>query len=165
VPSNLLAFGSVQPEDRWSRGITYVEILFAIVVLAVGILGVAGALTTAALDIYGGGRETAATDQAQAIIERIRNAASYDDLLSYADTPPAGATSPRPAYVTQNRNAWLAALQSPAAGGSGPGQGSIAITQQGIIPNRLARITVTVQWPGQTGGAPISFVTQMTEWP
>ena len=160
-----LSFAPIPREDRWSRGISYIEILFAIVVLAIGILGVAGALTTAALDIYGGGRETAAAEQAQAIIERLRNAASYDDLLSYADNPPAGATSPRPAYVTQNRNAWLAALQSPAAGGSGPGQGSISITQLGIVPNRLARITVTVEWPGQTGASPISFVTQVTEWP
>jgi len=139
-------FGSRPGKGQWEQGISYVEILFALVVLSIGILGVAGALTTATLDIYGGGRET-------------------DDLLSYADPPPAGATSPRPAYVAQSRNAWLAALQNPNSGGSGPGQGSIAITQQGLVPNRLARVTVTVEWPGQTGGAPISFVTQVTEWP
>ena len=149
----------------WTRGISYVEILFAMVILSVGILGVAGAVSTAALDIYGAGRETAAAQQAQAIIERIRNAASYEDLLSYADNPPAGATSPRPAYVTQNRNTWLAALQTPGAPGGLLGSGSIAITQQGTIPNRLALITVSVDWRGRTGPGPLTFVTRVTEWP
>ncbi len=154
-----------RPPRRSPRGMSYIEILIATLVLTVGILGAFGALTTAALDIYGGGRETGATEQAQAILERIRNTASYEDLLSYADVPPAGATSPRPAYVTQNRNSWLAALAGPAPGGLPQGQGTIAITQQGAVPNRLAVITVSVDWAGRTGPTPPTFVTQIAEWP
>ncbi len=135
------------------------------VVLTIGILGVAGAVTTAAMDIHGGGQETAATEMAQAMLERIRNAGSYEDLLSYADTPPAGATSPQPAYVTQNRNAWLAALYSRSSGGVGQGQGRITITSQGAIPNRLAFVTVSVDWGGRTGPNPLTLVTRVTEWP
>lgn len=137
----------------------------AMTILTVGIIGAFGAVTTAALDIYYGGRETIASEQAQAILERLRNAASYEDLLSYADTPPAGATSPRPTYVQQNRAAWLSALQAGGGSGIGNGQGSITITQQGTIPNRWAVITVTVDWAGRTGASPPTFVTRLTEWP
>lgn len=135
------------------------------VLLTIGILGVAGAVTTAALDIHGGGQETAATEMAQAMLERIRNAGSFEDLLSYADTPPAGATTPQPAYVAQNRNTWLTALQSKGAGGVALGQGGITITQQGMIPNRLAFVTVTVDWSGRRGPNPLRLVTRVTEWP
>ena len=154
-----------RPASRPQRGMSYIEVLIAMLVLMVGILGAFGALTTAALDIYGGGRETGATEQAQAILERIRNAASYEDLLSYADVPPAGATSPRPGYVTQNRDAWLASLDAATPGGLPQGRGSITIAQQGALPNRLAVITVSVDWSGRTGPNPPTFVTQLAEWP
>lgn len=147
------------------RGSSYIEILVATTVLTIGIIGVFGAVSTAALDIYYGGRETIASEQAQAILERIRNAASYEDLLSYADTPPPGATSPRPAYVQQNRTAWLTALQAGGSSGIGQGQGSITMSQQGIVPNRLATITVSVDWSGRAGANPPTFVTQVSEWP
>jgi len=94
------------------RGFSYAEVLFAVSILSVGILGTAGAMSTAALDVYQGGRETVAAQQSQALMERIRNAASYEDLLSYADAPPAGATAPRPDYVDDNRDAWVAAAQA-----------------------------------------------------
>lgn len=151
--------------SKRDRGISYIEILFAMVILTLGILGVAGAVSTAALDIYYGGRETVATEQAQAILERIRNAASYDDLLSYADAPPAGATTPRPAYVAQNLAGWRAGLQAGTPGGIAQGQGLVTITDQGAIPNRLALISITIDWPGRAGAAPPTFVTQVAEWP
>ncbi len=147
------------------RGSSYIEILIAATVLTIGIVGVFGAVSTAALDIYYGGRETIASEQGQAILERIRNAASYDDLLSYADTPPAGATSPRPAYVQGNRDAWLTALGPGGSSGIGRGQGTIIIAQQGTVPNRLATITVGVDWAGRKGPSPPTFVTRVSEWP
>lgn len=147
------------------RGISLIEVLWASMILAVGIIGAFGAVTTAAFSIYDGGRETIAGEQAQAILERIRNAASYEDLLSYGDSPPAGATTPTPDYVQQNRNAWLAGLQLGGASGIGKGRGSIAISQQGGIPNRLAAITVTVDWDGRKGPNPLTFVTRLSEWP
>lgn len=154
-----------QPARRPPRGMSYIEILIAMLVLSVGLLGAVGAVTTAAFDMTAGGRETVATEQAQAILERIRNAPSFEDLLSYGDTPPAGATSPRPAYVTQNRDAWLAALSGAPPGGLPQGLGSITIAQQGGVPNRLAIVTVSVDWSGRTGPAPLVFVTQIAEWP
>ena len=147
------------------RGASLIEILLAMTLLTVGIIGAFGAVSTAALDIYGGGRETFSSEQAQAILERIRNASSYEDLLSFADTPPPGATSPRPNYVEQNRTAWLSTLQAGASGANGQGQGTITITQQGTIPNRLATVTITVDWPTRTGPRPLTFVTQVSEWP
>ena len=156
---------SEAPLRSRTRGMSLIEILLAMTVLTVGIIGAFGAVGTATLDIYEGGRETIASEQAQAILERIRNAASYEDLLSYGDTPPAGATSPRPAYVQQNRDTWLSALQAGGGSGIGNGQGSITITQQGTIPSRLAVITVTVDWSGRTGASPPTFVTRLTEWP
>lgn len=146
---------------RAQRGLSYMEVLLALVILTVGLVGGLGAVSTAALDIYAGGRESVATGQAQAILERIRNAASYEDLLSYADVALAGATTPRPLYVTQNRAAWLAALQADPLGG----QGRITIGQQGVAPNRLALVTITIDWPGRTGPNPLTVATQIGEWP
>ncbi len=153
------------PAESSERGISYIEILVATAVLTVGILGAFGAVSTATLDIYYGGRETFASEQAQAILERLRNAASYEDLLSYADTPPPGATSPRPAYVQQNRAAWLAVVQAAGPGALGEGRGSITITDTGIVPNRLATVTVSIDWSTRAGLAPPTFVTQVSEWP
>jgi len=150
---------------RLGRGFSYAEVLFAVSILSVGILGTAGAMSTAALDVYQGGRETVAAQQSQALMERIRNAASYEDLLSYADAPPAGATAPRPDYVDDNRNAWVAAAQAAFPGGQDQVQGRVTITQQGIVPNRLATITVSLDVPGRTGWAAPAFVTQVAEWP
>lgn len=158
--------GRVPPKpSNKEQGVSYVEILLAMTLLTVGIIGAFGAVSTAALDIYDGGRETFASEQAQAILERMRNSASYEDLLSYADNPPPGATSPRPNYVDQNRAAWLSTVQAGASGANGQGQGSITVAQQGTIPNRLATVTVTVDWPRRTGPTPLTFVTQVTEWP
>lgn len=150
---------------RLPRGLSYAEVLFALSILSVGILGTTGAAGTAALNIFQGGRETVAAEQAQAMLERIRNAASYEDLLSYADAPPAGATAPRPAYVDANRAAWVAALQASFPGAEGQVQASIGITQAGALPNRLATITVSVDVPGRLGWRPPTFVTQVAEWP
>lgn len=151
-----------RPAPAGARGLSYVEILLAGALLTVGMLGALGAVSTAGLDIFYGGRETLASEQAQAMLERIRNAASYPDLLSYADTAPAGATAPAPTYVTQNRATWLAALQASALGG---GTGRITITQQGAAPSRLATLSVTVDWAGRLGPAPPTVVTQRAEWP
>src|SRR3972149_770856 len=153
------------PSIRAARGFSATQVLVALLVLTIGILGAYAAVSTAALDIYQGGHGALPAEEAQAMLERIRNAASYEDLLSYADVPPAGATSPRPAYVTQNRDNWQAALVPPAAGGPPPGQGRITITQQGAAPGRLAVITVSVDWSGRTGMTPPAFVTQLAEWP
>ncbi len=154
-----------QPAHRSPRGMSYIEVLIATLVLSVGIMGAFGAVTTAAFDISGGGRETVATEQAQGMLERVRNAASFEDLLSYADAPAAGATYPRPAYVTQNRDTWLAALNAGTPGALPQGRGGITIAQQGVVPNRLAVVTVSVDWSGRTGPTPLAFVTQVAEWP
>lgn len=147
-------------------GFSYLEVLIAGAVLSLGIMGVFGAMSRAVLDISQGGRETIAAEQAQAILERIRNAATFEDLLSYADTPPAGATSPRPAYVQQSRDAWLSALSAGTPGGLGQGQGRITIAPpDGVAPSRMARVTVNINWIMQTGPAELSFATRVSEWP
>lgn len=161
-----MEYGSSPISSRRSQpgapGFSYIEILLAATILTIGMLGALGALSTAGLDIYYGGRESMATEQAQAMLERIRNAASYADLLSYADAPPTGATTPAPAYVTQNLTTWRAVLSASALGG---GQGRITITQTGTAPSRLATITVAVDWASRAGAAPPTVVTQLAEWP
>ena len=150
---------------RAPRGFSYVEVLIAIVVLTVGMLGAMVAMGLARRQVSSGGRETVAAELARTILEQMRNASTYDDMLSYADEPPPGATSPRPEYVREHLEEWRGGSAG-AGAGPPPGPGpSITIAQEGVPPNRLATITVGVDWPGRTGASAPGFVTKVAEWP
>jgi hypothetical protein len=144
-----------------ARGFSTIETLVATALFTAALVGLFAAVGTAGLHVYFGGRESLAGEQAQAMVARIRNAASFQDLLSYADDPARGAATPRPGYVEDNRVVFRSVLH---AGGIAPDQARITVSEEGTAPNRLARISVSVDWPGRIGTSAPTFVTHIAEW-
>ncbi len=146
-------------------GFTLAEVLIAASILVVAVLGIAALFPVARNNIFFASEETKAATLAQDMMEQIRNAPSFNDMLSFADNPPAGATSPRPAYVTAQRAAWSTKVANAASNGEGlpGGNGAIVIpTPSGTAPHRRATITVTIDWRGRNC-PPVSLVTQISE--
>jgi type IV pilus assembly protein PilV len=145
-------------------GFTLTEILVAAFILVVAVLGIAALLPTASNNIFVASEETKAAILAQDLMEQIRNAPSFNDMLSFADTPPAGATDPRPAYISNQRAAWSTKVANAAPNGEGlpGGSGAITITTTGASPHRRATITLTIDWRGRNC-PPVSLVTQDSE--
>jgi type IV pilus assembly protein PilV len=150
--------------NKKQTGFTLVETLVALVVLSVGLLGVAG------LQIFGlrgnmsAASRTLATYFADDIIDRMR--ANYDvargpdaSHLQYEVTMGATASSATDPIALADVTAWLAELQALPSG-----QGSISV-------NPVTRIaTVTIQWVDTRGDdkslcnagncVPLTFQTQ-----
>jgi Tfp pilus assembly protein PilV len=145
-------------------GFTLTEILIAASILVVAVLGIATLLPTASNNIFVASEETKAAILAQDLMEQIKNAPSFNDMLSFADSPPPGATDPRPAYIANQRAAWQTKVANAASNGEGlpGGNGAITITTTGAGPHRRATITVTVDWRGRKC-PPVSLVTQGSE--
>jgi len=111
---------------RNERGVTLVEVLVAVPVLAIGILAVASALTLAHGGVVTGGGQSKATNYARQQIEMLKNRAF--------DAGPTGPTSDTPEQgVTRT---W-----------------SIAPVAGTVAPNRVARILVSVSWQNPAGTA------------
>ena len=145
------------------KGVSSFDAILLTSLLFVGSLSVAGGATSGALRISLRHAEDVEAEQAQTIMQRIRSAATFEDLLSYADAPPPEATSPRPPYVEVTRETWYAALQGRRPGRGSLGKGQITITQRGNAPNRLAIIEVRIEPLRRSGSAPMSLVTFRAE--
>lgn len=104
------------------RGMTLPEILIAVAILTVGLLAVVSMLSAGFTDVVASGGQSKATSYARQKIEELKNQAFVDTVALTTDTPEAGVT-----------RTWQIALVS------------------GTTPNRLARITVTVNWASGSG--------------
>ncbi len=145
-------------------GFTLTEVVLASSILVVAVLGVAALLPLAYNNIFYASQETKATILAQDLMEQIKNAPSFNDMLSFADNPPAGATHPRPAYIATQRANWhsKAANADPHGEGLSGGNGSVDITATGGSPCRVATITITMDWTDRKG-PPASLTTEIAE--
>jgi len=145
-------------------GFTLVEVLVASSILVVVLLGIAALFPLAYNNIFYASQETKAAILAQDMMEQIKSAPSFEDMLSSADNPPSGATHPRPAYIATQRANWHSKVANATPQGEGlpGGNGSINITVTGTTPHRWATVTVTMDWTGRKG-APVSLTTQISE--
>lgn len=151
-------------------GLTLIEILFALSVLAVALLGVAGMFPSALRSVYAGGQMTKATTLARQMADMIRGD-SFGDLVSryngfstnslsvVCPVPPPTASALDPNY---SKKKWTCDLRP--TGGQDSGQGLPAgygaisvdcVNADGTInpavpcPTDLRRVTVTVTWQNQ----------------
>ena len=145
-------------------GFTLVEVLLASSILVVGLLGIAALFPLAYNNIFYASQETKAAFLAHDLMEQVESASSFEDVLSFGDNPPTGATHPRPAYIATQRANWhsKAANAVPHGGGLPGGNGTIDVTVIGTSPHRRATITVTMDWMGRKG-VPVSLTTQISE--
>ena len=135
------------------QGFTMIEVLVAVVILAVGILGVAGLQGTSLRNTHSAHLRTQATSIARDMVERIRS--NRDFALASADnyhvalsaTASSGtdcANGPCTAteLATYDKNQWLQALDSLPYG-----NGTVTVNPA----NRSA--TITVMWDNDRTGA------------
>jgi len=122
------------------RGLSMVEILVAIVVLSIGLLGLAGlqanSLRTSQSALYRSQAATFAEDMAERMRANLGGARTYEIDMSAA--APTGAS-----VADRDRAEWLARLANLPAG-----DGAIAID----AVNRT--VTITVQWDDSRAGGP-----------
>ena len=137
---------AMQPRHRRDpRGLTIVEVLVAVVILAVGLLGVLSAFPTGYLDVVGSGGQSKAMSYARQKVEELKNG-PFAVAGSGSDVPTLGPPSNAP-DVGYARS-WTT-TQVPGT----------------TAPLRLARISVTVTFSGGGGGRPqtVSLETMRAE--
>ncbi len=123
-----------------NRGLTLIEIMIAVFVLSVGLLGLAGLQITGLKNNHSSQMRTEATIQANNILERMRInravalAGGYDIALT--DAAPSGSD-----LVQQDLNQWLTELASNLPSGDGSIQTNLAT---GVT-------VITIQWDDSKG--------------
>ena len=139
------------PSARHQRGMGLIEVLVSVLVMAIGLLGLAALQSLALRNSQSSLDRTQAVYQMYSILDAMR--ANSGALASYAlpmaaapCAPPAAAGS----LANNDMNAWITQLQA-AQGGLGPGAcGSITIN--GAAPSNPRLVTITVQWNDSRGG-------------
>ena len=152
-------------------GFSLIELLIGMSLMAVALLSIAAMFATGYSDVHAGGRTTMATAAARQILEDIqtvpfdrlvnlnnfdtRNAASLPasnperDLARKWRYALAGEGTGWPVYTIAEKAMWSTLTISGVRLGV---DGQISVVQDSPT---LRRITVTVQLPGRTAGAPI----------
>lgn len=137
------------PAPRRQRGISLIEVLVSVLVLGIGLLGIA-AMQSFALR---GGQSSLESSQTvmltNQIIEAMRlnraNAADYNGTWA---TPPAGGT-----LAQHDLNEWVAAMRGVANWqGYTPPQPALEANARGIIAGCPNACTVTIEWDDQRAG-------------
>lgn len=116
---------------RHQSGLSLIEVLITVVLVSIGLLGLAGLQLTSVRNSNSSGERFIATTLAQDILDRMRanrsNAADY--ALAMAANPAAGAVA------GNDLDIWMDTLQATLP----DGDGSIEVDDDNLV-------TVTVQW-------------------
>ncbi len=143
---------------EWSRGLrsrsgfTLIEILIAMAVLTVGLLGVASLYPVAYVNVDTGGKRTEATALAQSFLEQLRTIGANDFDGMAGPFPAQGFNGMNTNACAGNAIciAWGNNLDVANGGQLPQGVGTVTITcQQPCTPSQagwLATINVTVNW-------------------
>lgn len=121
------------------RGVSLLEVLIAVLVLSVGLLGVAGLQTANIRNTQSAHQRTMAVLLASSMGERIRANAIAAANGSFVLTLQCNAISPGGTIQSVEHANWIAEIQS-AFGGSGTSCGAVSYDQGSRT------YTVTVQW-------------------
>ena len=138
---------------KYSKGVSLIEVLVAVIILAFGLLGLAGLQSVSLRNNNSAMMRTQATYLAQDIVDRMRiNKTAAIDDMSY-EQPLASAKPAAAAGSPQNlvdRNAWLTSIENTLPDGDGE-----------IDCNNATNVcVVTVQWNDtRSGNAMQQFVT------
>lgn len=134
------------PRRAHARGISLIEVLVAVVVLSIGLLGVAAMQSIALRGGQSSFESSQATIQTSAILEAMRanrlNANAYNTAGMVCATPAAGGT-----LAQRDVSVWIASLKQTIGSGAGDA------TTCGRITGCPAACVITVQWDdSRTGG-------------
>ncbi len=162
---------------RSRSGFTLIEVMIAVLVLAVGLLGVAALFPTAYANVDSGGRRTEATALAQSFLEQLRTigANDFDGMAGAFPTQGFNGMSSTACAGGEPNNAICVAWSNNldvANGGQLPqGLGTVAITCQNgagavqpCTPSQagwLATVNVTVNWMDLRGNRTMTLTTRV----
>jgi type IV pilus assembly protein PilV len=134
----------IQPSPHRAAGFTLLEVLIAVVVLSIGLLGLAGLQTTGLRNNQDAYARTQAATLANDMADRIRanmagfNAGNYDNTAAY--TTSCGTSGCSPLQMAQHDTSlWNDALATLPSG-------------QGVVANNAGLVTVTVMWDNSRTG-------------
>ena len=167
------ASGTSVPQKR-ARGFSLIELILAMTILSVGLLGIATMFSTGYSDVASGGRTTVAVGIARQIMEDIRLLPTQSTFMNVynlngvnttlANTLPANDPELKIArkfrYLmagTASQATWGITSTMISGWGAQPnitgtafgGQGIISVADVGATANTLAQVTVTVTLPGR----------------
>jgi type IV pilus assembly protein PilV len=131
-----------------SRGVTLIEVLVAMVVLSIGLLGVCALIINSVRSNDSADMRAKASILANAIIDNMRAnstaavGGAYDGTVSSTQAPSSGN-----AIALADLTAWLGELN--AAGSSGLPSGSGTISHKTVTT--FTQVTVTVNWDDTRG--------------
>lgn len=160
---------------RSRSGFTLIEVMIAVLVLAVGLLGVAALFPTAYANVDSGGRRTEATALAQSFLEQLRTigANDFDGMAGAFPTQGFNGMSTAAAACAGDAicDAWANAVDAASGGQLPQGVGSVAITcqdgggaPQPCTPSQagwLATVNVTVNWMDLRGNRTMTLTTRV----
>ena len=117
------------------HGFTFIEVLIAAAILAVGLLALVSVFPVGYVDVTVSGGQSKATAYAQQMLEQLKNQPFNPGTPAFNgnDVP---VLSPGPPLVLDNAYARTWWIQE------------VVLVPPTVAPNRLARITVTVTWGG-----------------
>lgn len=146
------AFGGTR---RHARGVSLIEVLVSVVVLSIGLLGVAAMQSVALRGGQSSFESSQAVIQATAILEAMRanrvNAAAYNTAGMVCAAPAAGS------LAQSDVNRWITSLKQSI------GSGAADATTCGQITGCPAACVITVQWDDtRAGGGATRQVTTRT---
>lgn len=130
------------PGRRHARGAGLIEVLIAILVLAVGVLGVAATQLTSLRNSQSAYERSQAVAQAYAILDAMR--ANRNEALIERYDIPLTCNPPEPGgLVANDLRHWITSMQSDRV---------LGVTACGAIDCRGDECTVTVQWNDERAG-------------
>ena len=136
---------TTQPSRRSSAGFTLLEVLIAVVVLSIGLLGLAGLQTTGLRNNQDAYARTQAATLANDMADRIRanmagfNAGNYNNAETYTATCNSSGCAPQ-AMAQHDTYLWNQAL-------------AVLPNGQGTVATNAGLVTVTVMWDNSRSGA------------
>ncbi|MGH7360233.1 MAG: type IV pilus modification PilV family protein [Candidatus Methylomirabilales bacterium] len=159
-----------------ARGVTLAELLVAMAVLTVAILGIAGMFPTAYTNVTKGGQLTTATALARQMMEMIRGEPALDAVARYQGLDTAAPGTPDWAALNSPEHSGPSAprrldrwRQSVLTLPGGRGRVDVTVMPAGVGPNgtaygRMASVTVTVEYRvGMVGGQQAVLSTYVAE--
>ncbi len=151
--------------EKNDKGFTLLEVMISVVILSIGLLGIAVMQDAAMQGTVNGSKMSIATNLADEMMERIRlkmpgvpttalDVTDYDDIdtNNSATQPPTTAWQARGDY-----DQWKARIEQYLPGGVG----TVTVTQPATNPLNRNDVTVNITWPGSTRNFSVTMMTSI----
>ncbi len=143
---------------RDHQGFTLIEVLIAAAILSVGLLALVSVFPVGYVDVTVSGGQSKATAYAQQMMEQLKNR-SFTTLFCPTPAP----CLPNPGPINGNDVPLLTPGPPPVPDTAYTRTWSITQEPGTNPPNRLARITVTVNWAGTSRSQTVALETMRAE--